>query len=394
MLRAMRIDDAERRARLVVRHHLGRTALDVEAAVRAVVALHSSDPITPHLAAWARVPDYTTGALDRALATDRTLWRLHAMRRTLFVAPREDAGLLDGAAGREVAAKERRQLEGWIARELPGRKRPARWLAAIEAKVLDALAAGEPASTQELARRVPELATELTMGSGKWAQRAAIGSKVLFVMALDLALVRTRSSGTWRASQYRWARSATWFGGAPAAMEPAPARVELARRYLATHGPVTSTDLRWWTGWTAKHASAALAALDARCVELEGGGEAFVLPDDTERIRDVPSQVALLPGLDSTPMGYKERAFFLGPHQSALFDRNGNIGPTVWLDGRIVGGWAQRPDGTVVHRLLERVGAKDARRIAREAEALGAWLGGVVATPRFRTPLERELSAG
>ncbi len=389
---AMRIDDRERRARLVRRHHLGRSARDVLDAVRAVVAMHSSDPLTPHLGAWARVPGFTTAALEGALAQGRSLWRLHAMRRTLFVVPRDGAAVFEGAASRDVAAKERKQLEAWVRRELPAKKQPGRWLAGLEAQVLDALAEGEPASTQQLSARVPALATEITLGQGKWAQRAPIASRLLFVMALDLAIARTHPGGTWRSSQYRWARAESWFGAAPEAMDPAAARAELARRYLASHGPATRLDVRWWTGWTARHADAALAAIGAEPVELEGGAEGLVLPGDAASLGDISSQVALLPGLDPTPMGYKERAWFLGPHQAALFDRNGNVGPTVWLDGRIVGGWAQRADGAVVTRVLERISKKDGKRIDAEAARLTEWMDGTVVTPRFRTPLERELA--
>jgi hypothetical protein len=92
-------------------------------------------------------------------------------------------------------------------------------------------------------------------------------------------------------------------------------------------------------------------------------------------------------------MGWRDRGWFLGEHAAALFDRSGNIGPTVWWDGRIVGGWAQRPDGEIVVRLLEDVGSAAAAAIAAEAENLQAWLGPARVTPRFRTPLERELSA-
>lgn len=84
MIARMRIIDEERRAPLVARHHLARTAADVLEAVRGVVALHSSDPITPPLGAWARVPGFVPEDLERALYEMRTL-RLHAMRRTLRV---------------------------------------------------------------------------------------------------------------------------------------------------------------------------------------------------------------------------------------------------------------------------------------------------------------------
>ena len=77
--------DAERRARLVARHHLARTARDVETAVRAVAAQHSSDPLTPFLAAWARVPGFAVADLERAMYEERALWRMHATRRTALL---------------------------------------------------------------------------------------------------------------------------------------------------------------------------------------------------------------------------------------------------------------------------------------------------------------------
>ncbi|MDQ4089189.1 MAG: winged helix DNA-binding domain-containing protein, partial [Actinomycetota bacterium] len=104
--------------------------------------------------------------------------------------------------------------------------------------------------------------------------------------------------------------------------------------------------------------------------------------------------VALLPSLDSTTMGWQQRAWYLGDHGKSLFDTNGNAGPTVWSDGRIVGGWAQRKDtGEVVYRLLEDVGADVTAAVEAEAARLTGWLGDVRVTPRFPTPLQKQLSA-
>jgi hypothetical protein len=91
-------------------------------------------------------------------------------------------------------------------------------------------------------------------------------------------------------------------------------------------------------------------------------------------------------------MGWRERAWYVGEHGPALFDRSGNIGPTAWWDGRIVGGWAQRKDGEIAVRLLEDAGAEAAAAIAAEAGRLREWIGPARITPRFRTPLERELA--
>jgi hypothetical protein len=105
--------------------------------------------------------------------------------------------------------------------------------------------------------------------------------------------------------------------------------------------------------------------------------------------------VALLPALDPSTMGWKHRDFVLGPHRGELFDRNGNGGPTVWVDGRIVGGWAHRDDGEVAYEVLEDVGAEANHRIAARAEALSAALGEVRIKARARgwTPSEQRLRA-
>jgi len=81
--------------------------------------------------------------------------------------------------------------------------------------------------------------------------------------------------------------------------------------------------------------------------------------------------------------------------RGALFDRSGNVGPTVWWNGRVVGGWAQRPDGEIVWRVLDPdgVGQEALTAITAEASRLRSWVGPARITPRFRTPLERELAS-
>jgi hypothetical protein len=389
----LRMSDAERRARLLSRHHLGRTAADVVGAVRGVVALHSTDPATPYLALRARVPDFTPSDLQRALFEDRSLWRMHAMRRTLFVVPADDAPVFEAGASRDVARQERRRLAEWLGAEMePGRV--TEFLADLAARVVGLLGDGVERRTQELTAAIPELGMQLTLGSGKWSTRSPLSSRLLFLMAMDGSVVRTRPAGSWRSSQYHWAAARTWFGAALAPMDPQHARAELARRYLAAYGPATLDDLRWWTGWTAKESRGALATLGAVPVRLDGGRDGFVLRDDTveaARLSPAASRVALLPALDPTAMGWKHRDWYLGGHAGPLFDRSGNIGPSIWVDGRIVGGWGQRPDGEVVCRLLEDVGVEADRLVAEQAAVLTAWMAGVVVVPRFRTPLERQL---
>jgi hypothetical protein len=183
-----------------------------------------------------------------------------------------------------------------------------------------------------------------------------------------------------------------FLGAEPPEPTPEDGRVELVRRWLRAFGPGTLADLRWWSGWTARDVNAALARLETAQVDL-GGQAGIVLAGDLEPEPRPEPWPALLAALDPTPMGWSERSWFLGEHAPLLFDRSGNVGPTVWWDGRVVGGWAQRRDGEVVLRVLEDVGADAAAAVDAERARLQAWIGDVRVTPRFRTPLERELSA-
>jgi hypothetical protein len=118
----------------------------------------------------------------------------------------------------------------------------------------------------------------------------------------------------------------------------------------------------------------------------------YVLADDVAPTPAPEPWVALLPTLDPTTMGWKQRDWYVGPHERVLFDRNGNAGPTVWCDGRVVGGWSQRRDGEIVFELLEDVGAEPVGAVEAEAARLRDWLGDVRFAPGFLPPFQRSLA--
>lgn len=162
----------------------------------------------------------------------------------------------------------------------------------------------------------------------------------------------------------------------------------MVRRWLSAFGPATVTDIKWWFGNTLGWARQALADLDAVAVDLDGA-PGFVLPGDDEPEPAVEPWCALLPGLDVTTMGWSDRGWYLGEHRHQVFDRNGNAGPTVWVDGRVVGAWRQDTDGRVELVLLDDVGRKAAKALRAKADELTAWLDGVRINPRFPSPLSK-----
>jgi hypothetical protein len=310
----------------------------------------------------------------------------------MFVVPLETAAVMDEACTKPLVPPERRRLVGLL--EAQGIVEPGsgeRWVDAVCARTLDALAARGEATARELTRDVPELGNRIAFGEGKrWAGEMGVSTRILFLLATQGRIVRTRPLGGWTSGQYRWATTASWLGRPLPVFDRADARARLLGMWLRAFGPATLTDVRWWAGWTAKAATQALEAVGAAEVELDDG-EGFVLPDDARSLCRVDPWAALLPGLDPTPMGWKERAWYLGDHAQLVFDRNGNAGPTVWSDGRVVGGWAQTAAGDVEVELLEPVSAAARRRIEAERRRLREWLGDVRIKTRFASPLERAL---
>jgi hypothetical protein len=392
-----RITVRERRARLARRHHLAAEAAATTVADVAedLVALHATDPATVHLALRARLAQPSVAAVEEALYEERSLVRMLGMRRTMFVVPTDLVPVVQAAAADAVAAAQRKLLIQHLTEASGGVvDNPATWLKEVGDATVRALAARGQATATELAQDEPRLRTQLSMAEGKaYAAVVNVTTRVLNVLAAEGRIIRGRPRGSWISSQYRWSTAEDWLPGEQPTWPTAAARTELARRWLRAYGPAPLSDLRWWTGWTAGDVKKAVAGLDVVEVELEDGGTGVLLADDTGPVRAPKPWVALLPALDPTLMGWAARDWYLGPHGPALFDRSGNPGPTVWSDGRIVGGWAQGRDGSVRYRLLEDVGTEVAAAVDAEAAQLTGWLGPVRVTPRFRTPLEKELAA-
>ena len=396
------------------RQLLGAPAATVGEAVSAMVALHATDPVTVYLSAWAR-SRCAVADLDATLYESRAVVRMLGMRRTVFVVPASLAGVVQAACTDGVAKRIRRQLEKDLAGGGIGDGDAGGWLRSLEDAVLRALAAlGGGATGAQLSAAEPLLRTQLVYAPDKsYGGAANITSRVLTLIAAEGRMIRGHRRGGWSSGQFEWFLPEAWLhhgdlaaapeasigaglnAGLSASMTADAARTELARQWLRAFGPASVADLQWWAGWTGAQTKAALAALPVAEVDLDGQ-TGVALADDLSFAAAASAALpvaALLPGLDPTPMGWQAREWYLGPHAPRLFDRTGNIGPTVWWEGRVVGGWAQRPSGEVVYRLLEDIGADGAAAVAAEASALEAWLGAARVTPRFRTPLERELSA-
>ncbi len=388
-----RITDDERRRRLARRHALlptGRAA-DVVEAARRVVCLHATDPATIALSAWARVDGFAVRDLEQALYADRTLVKHLAMRRTLFVFPRDLLPAAQAGASLRVAKQERDRLAKDVERSGVHDDGHA-WFDAAAAELRAHLAAGQERTARELRGELPSLGTKIVAGSGKWSQEMSVGPRLLTALGAAGEVVRGTNDGAWYASRPRWTAMSAWLGGPLEGVSVDDGVARLVEQWLRAFGPGTTNDIKWWLGGTVAAVKQALARLEAVEVALDGGAAGWVLPDDLAPEPDAGPWGALLPSLDPTTMGWKDRDWYLGKHKPLIYDSVGNAGPTIWWEGRIVGGWRQDDDGAVELQWLDDIGA-DARAVMdAEAARLTEWLDGTRVMMRFPSPLSRQLA--
>jgi hypothetical protein len=353
-----------------------------------MTVLHATEPSTPFLSLHARVRELSVGDIEAALYDERSLVRVMAMRRTLFIVTRDLLPAVAASAGRRVADAERRRLAK-EASELEGQL-GTDWIATASAQIVEHLTERE-VSTPDLRSELPHLGGTFTSAPGtKWSAEVSTMSRLLTILTASGDVVRARNAGHWRISKPTYTSMTTWLGEPMTPIEPQAGYADIVRRWLWTFGPGTEADLVWWLGSTKSAVRTALADVDAVPVELAHGTAAWVLPDDFADLESPPQPepwVALLPTLDPTTMGWRERTFYLdSAHTPYLFDAVGNAGTTVWVDGRIVGCWVQDDSERVQLALMEDVSRAARQLLDVEVARLDEFLRGEHITNVFASP--------
>ncbi|MCL1592783.1 MAG: winged helix DNA-binding domain-containing protein [Actinomycetia bacterium] len=382
------IDTAERRARIGVRHRLTATARSDDPAKisDALVAFHSSDPATVYLSATSRMRTPSVEVVEQGFYETRTLIRHHAMRRTLWAMTPEVAALAHAASTRSIVDPQVWRLSKLI-EESGIAHNGESWIAEARVRLLDAVRSVGPVSTRELGLASPDLAVSLRFGGGS----VSAHSRILLILGFEGTIVRTQPSGRWTNSHYAWVSAENWMPDLFDRHDEAAATAELIDRYLLVFGPATEKDIQWWTGSNITRVRTALQDVNAREVHIEGG-QAWVSASDETCTSTDETWVAFLPGLDSTTMGWKERDWYVGSALAPrVFDRNGNAGPTVWADERVVGVWDQLASGEVVYRIYDPAAEGRSSDFARAAETVRDVYGDARHRVRFPSPAYREL---
>jgi hypothetical protein len=412
MIQTISVQD--RRRAMVGRHHLAGDASSPEAAARAMIALHATDPASVYLSVLARSAVSTLADVAQAMYDRRSLVRWMAMRRTLFVFPREDISMVQAAVSTPLAAVLRTRLISRLERN--GTKPPidddvGAWLDDLASRVENALGRRGAATGAQLSADEPELKTSILVRAPS-DRPQNVTSSLLTLMSAEGRVVRSTPVGAWTSRHHRWEPVGRWWPDGLPAYDIDRAQQALARRWLTRFGPATVEDLQWWTGWKKTTVRRALDNLPVAEIDLHGQPGITLREGRSQAVDGTPGEPAgdlnepagslpggadtpiasLLPALDPTPMGWKHRDWFLGIDYQAVFDRTGNIGPTVWWNGEIIGAWTISAAGEVRTRVLADRGAAAAAAIDTAAARLHQRLNGATITPAFRTPLEHSIA--
>jgi hypothetical protein len=315
----------------------GPPARDPAAVAERLLAIQGQDPRGARLAVRARSSGLTAADVDRA-QDERELLVTWLNRGTLHLVCSEDYRWLRTLGAQHVRTGNARRL----AQE--GVADPEREAAKVER----ALAGEGPLTRAQLAERTGLAGQALV--------------HVLMLASLNGNVVR----GPMRGAQQAFVLVRDWLGEQPR-IDPGAALAELARRYLAGHGPAGDRDLARWAGVTLRDARAGLAAIADELEQREDGlldlrGRAPAPPLPPPR---------LLGAFDPLLHGWVSREPILGTNQGVVTS-NGLFRPFALADGRAVATWSLvggRP-------VLQPFGELDVGHFADDAADVVRFLGG------------------
>jgi hypothetical protein len=327
-------------ARLTAQLLAGEPARDPVAVAERLLAIQGQDPRGARLAVRARTEGLTAADVDRALTDERSLLITWLNRGTLHLVRREDyPWLLALTAPTQITGNLRR-----LGQEGVSPDDADRGVTVMER----ALADEGPLTRDQLRERIA--------AAGVRTERQALVHVLMRASLLGLAVRGPMVDG-----KHAFVLVRDWLGE-PEPVDRDTALAELARRYLAGHGPASDRDLARWAGLPLRDARAGLSAIRPNIEEL---GDGLLDLQDRPAAAELPPPKLLGP-YDPLLLGWTARDDVLGPHKH-LVTVNGLFRPFALVRGRAAASWGM-PRGEVVIEPFGRLGEADAAALDAEAQ--------------------------
>jgi hypothetical protein len=338
-----------------------------------VAWIPATSPVTPYLALLARRVLATRDELDEVVYQRSEAVIVPGPRGSSWLVPAAEAPLARAFAVADHASREARIAAGatLTSRELEGAR--------------DALRAAlaSPATAAEIRERIPERFLRSLGEPGRKCGVTTVAALVLRHMWVTGEVVRiagdTRGDGT----AVKWG------------LDPRPrtvptaadAVVVIAPRWLAAYGPVSVKAFATAFGIAAGRASAALRSARALEAEIEGLEGTYMVPPDFQPPAPAPQPPRLLPLRD--PLTDVHLGLLATPAAARLaLTRGHGVGPTVLLDGEVVGTWQYDEIAKVI--AWRTAGAplapEVAARVDEEARRTALFIAGQLVAAPLHTP--------
>lgn len=331
----------------------GPPATTAEAVAERLLAIQGQDPRGARLAVRARTAGLGAADVDRGLSEARSLLITWLVRGTLHLVRVEDYPWLHALTTPPLRTANARRL----AQEGVSVNSAERAVEVIERSL------GEegPLTRAQLRVRIA--------AAGVRTEGQAL-VHLLALASLRGLIVR----GPMIASEHAFVLVRDWLGE-PVAVRRDRALAELARRYLAGHGPADDRDLAKWAGLPLRDARAGLEAIASELVQRSDG-----LVDLRARSpADELPPPRLLGAFDPLVLGWRSRDAILRGHKT-IVTVNGLFRPFALVRGRAVAIWSIR-GGKVAVAPFGRLAGADSAALEADARDVERFLGGAERAP-------------
>ncbi|HEY3959087.1 MAG TPA: winged helix DNA-binding domain-containing protein [Solirubrobacteraceae bacterium] len=335
--------------RLTAQLLAGAPAREPTAVVERLLAVQGQDPRGARLAIRARTTGLGATNVDRALSEDRSLLITWLNRGTLHLVTSEDYPWLHALTTPPLLKGNARRLT----QEGVTQHGADRGVGTIERS----LAEEGPLTRVQLGDRIAS-ADVRTEGQ----------ALVHLLMLATLRGVAVRGPMVGR--EHAYVLVGDWLGRPAAAIDRDRALAELARRYLAGHGPADERDLAKWAGLPLRDVRAGLNAI---------ASELHIRPDG---LLDLASRLPaanlppprLLGAFDPLLLGWASREAILAAHHQRIVTVNGLFRPFALVRGRAVATWKMSAGEVALEDPFDRLTRRDAAALNADAKDVVRYL--------------------
>ena len=326
----------------------GSPARDPVSVARRLLAIQGQDQRGARLAIRVRSTGLSAADVDRALTEERSLLITWLNRGTLHLVRSEDYPWLQALTTPPLLRGNMRRLLGHGITAAQAER-------AVEV-ITSALANEGPLTRVTLAERL--------RGAG-----ISTAGQVLVELLMLACLRGLTVRGPMIGKEHGYALVHDWLGESRP-VNRNQALAELARRYLAGHGPADERDLAKWAGLPLGDVRAGLGAIASELAQRQDG----LLQLAAMPAADKLPPPRLLGAFDPLLLGHRSRDQILAGHHSSIITPNGIFRPFALVRARALATW-RMPTGKIIIEGLSELSHPVRAALELEAQEVIDFLG-------------------